>query len=119
MRKKIITSIVILGITTSMANASPLTKIAKWVWKHKWGIATVATVAPNIVSAAGYEDDSIEPASEDVAQALKNGDIYYNFRFCTNSKGKKVAVGKDYRVCPDGSYPQDGLTINLKNVIKD
>lgn len=119
MKNKIITGIVIVAITTSIVHANPLTKIAQWIWKHKWGVATAVAIAPNIVSAAGYEDDPIEPASEDIAIALENGDLYYDFRFCTSSKGKKVAVGEDYRVCPDGSYPENGLTINLKNAQKE
>jgi len=119
MKNRIITGIVIIGITTTMINANPIGKIAQWLWKYKWGIATAATIAPSIVSAAGYEDDLIEPASTDIAEALENGDLYYDFRFCTNSTGKKIAVGDEYKVCPDGSYPQDGLTINLKNASKD
>ena len=119
MKDKIITGIVIIGITTTMINANPIGKIAKWLWKYKWSIAAVATIAPEIVSAAGYEDDPIEPASDDIAQALENGDIFYDFRFCTNSKGIEVAVGENYKVCPDGTYPQDGLRINLKNARKD
>ena len=119
MKNKIIAGVVILGLATSMANAGVLGKIAQWIWKYRWGIVTVATIAPNIVSAAGYEDDDIEPASKDIAEALENGEIYYNFRFCTSSTGKKIAVGKNYKVCPDGSYPQDGLTINLQNASKE
>jgi len=120
--KKALLVLMLLTTSVTVVNAGKLEvikKIGTWLWNHKGAIAIGATIAPDLVSAAGYEDDDYDPASEDIEKAIEEGKIHYNFTFCRDKDGNEVAVSNDVVSCHDGSTPRNGITIDLSKLIKD
>lgn len=124
MKKTLLVSI-LLAISLSTANAGKLDvakAIGKWLKdKAGWVIGAGGLLGPELVSAAGYEDDDYSPASEDIEDAIDKCRITYTytFTFCTSKNGDEVAVSNDVVSCHDGSTPRDGITIDLSKLLKD
>ena len=116
-KKKIIIGIILLSISTTMVSAGKL-EIAKKIGQWLMGAIGIGVLTTDLVSASGYDDDYINPASSDIKRAIEDGKIYYQFTFCTAKDGTKVAVSNDVLSCSDGNSPEDGLIIDLSQIKK-
>jgi len=120
--KKLLLVFMLLTIGLTVVNAGKLDaikKIAIWAKDNIGWIIGAGVLIPDIVSAAGYEDDTYDPASKDIEHAVENCKTTYNFTFCRGKNGDEVAVSNDVVSCHDGSTPRDGITIDLSKLIKD
>jgi hypothetical protein len=78
-------------------------------------LKTLTAAATSLIVAQGLVELVEASVSPEIAQAKASGESSYQTRICNTPNGK-AAVPEYYKSCPDGSKPELGPKLELKNL---